>query len=213
VTDVRVPAAAGHPEEAAREPGPPAPGSAPRGRRPARGGPFGMLQWARWGWRQLTSMRTALILLFLLALGSVPGSVLPQQGIDPQAVQQYYAAHPALAPWLARFSLFNVFGAPWFAAIYLLLFLSLAGCVVPRTFRMAFAARQQPPRAPRNLSRLPLVSTMASPLAADAALAASRRKRATCGRPATCYSTSRCWRCWSRSAWAGCLATRRTVCS
>ena len=97
MTDVRVPAAAGHPEEAAREPGPPAPGSAPRGRRPARGGPFGMLQWARWGWRQLTSMRTALILLFLLALGSVPGSVLPQQGIDPQAVQQYYAAHPALS--------------------------------------------------------------------------------------------------------------------
>ena len=81
----------------------------------------------RWAWRQLTSMRTALVLLFLLALGSVPGSVLPQQGIDPQAVQQYYAAHPSLAPLLARLSLFNVFAAPWFAAIYLLLFLSLAG--------------------------------------------------------------------------------------
>jgi len=118
-------------------------------------------------------MRTALILLFLLALGSVPGSVLPQQGIDPQAVQQYYAAHPALAPWLARFSLFNVFAAPWFAAIYLLLFLSLAGCVIPRTFRLAGAARQQPPRAPRNLSRLPLLRTMASPLGPEAALAAS----------------------------------------
>ncbi len=130
-----------------------------------------MLDWARWGWRQLTSMRTALILLFLLALGSVPGSVLPQQGINPQAVQQYYAAHPALAPWLARFSLFNVFAAPWFAAIYLLLFLSLAGCVIPRTFRQFGAARQQPPRAPRNLSRLPLSVTVTSPLAPDAALA------------------------------------------
>jgi cytochrome c biogenesis protein len=173
VTEVRFPAATGPPEEATGEPDLQAPGPAPRGRRPARAGPFGILPWARWGWRQLTSMRTALILLFLLALGSVPGSVLPQQGIDPQAVQQYYAAHPALAPWLARFSLFNVFGAPWFAAIYLLLFLSLAGCVVPRTFRLAGAARQQPPRAPRNLSRLPLVSTMASPLGADAALAAS----------------------------------------
>jgi cytochrome c biogenesis protein len=173
VTEVRVPAATGPPEEATGEPDLRAPGPAPRGRRPARAGPFGILPWARWGWRQLTSMRTALILLFLLALGSVPGSVLPQQGIDPQAVQQYYAAHPALAPWLARFSLFNVFGAPWFAAIYLLLFLSLAGCVVPRTFRLAGAARQQPPRAPRNLSRLPLVSTMASPLGTDAALAAS----------------------------------------
>jgi cytochrome c biogenesis protein len=173
VTEVHVPPATGHPEEATSEPDLQASGPVPRGSRPAPAGPFGILPWARWGWRQLTSMRTALILLFLLALGSVPGSVLPQQGIDPQAVQQYYAAHPALAPWLARFSLFNVFGAPWFAAIYLLLFLSLAGCVVPRTFRLAFAARQQPPRAPRNLSRLPLVSTMASPLAADAALAAS----------------------------------------
>jgi len=118
-------------------------------------------------------MRTALILLFLLALASVPGSVLPQQGINPQAVQQYYAAHPSLAPWLARFSLFNVFAAPWFAAIYLLLFLSLAGCVIPRTFRQVGSARQQPPRAPRNLSRLPLASRMSSALPADEALAAA----------------------------------------
>jgi cytochrome c biogenesis protein len=111
--------------------------------------------WLRWMWRQLTSMRTALVLLFLLAVASVPGSVIPQQGIDPAAVAQYYAAHPALAPVLARLSLFNVFAAPWFAAIYLLLFLSLAGCVLPRTFRLVGSARQQPPRAPRNLSRLP----------------------------------------------------------
>jgi cytochrome c biogenesis protein len=116
---------------------------------------FGIRGWLRWGWRQLTSMRTALILLFLLAVASVPGSLLPQQGIDPAAVQQYYAAHPALAPWLARLSLFNVFAAPWFAAIYLLLFLSLAGCVVPRTYRLARSARALPPPAPRNLSRLP----------------------------------------------------------
>jgi cytochrome c biogenesis protein len=114
-------------------------------------------------------MRTALVLLFLLALASVPGSVLPQQGIDPSAVSQYYASHPALAPILAKFSLFNVFAAPWFAAIYLLLFLSLAGCVVPRTFRLAGSARQQPPRAPRNISRLPLaVSYQTSAAPADA---------------------------------------------
>jgi cytochrome c biogenesis protein len=135
--------------------------------------PFGGLKWGRWAWRQLTSMRTALVLLFLLALASVPGSVLPQEGIDPQAVQQYYAAHPSLAPWLARLSLFSVFAAPWFAAVYLLLFLSLAGCVIPRTFRLVGAARQQPPRAPRNLARLPLVARERSPLPPDEALAAA----------------------------------------
>src|SRR3979409_773956 len=122
-----------------------------------RGDGFGpyLVALARRGWRQLTSMRTALVLLFLLAVASVPGSLLPQQGIDPAAVQQYYVSHPALAPWLARLSLFNVFAAPWFAAIYLLLFASLAGCVVPRTFRLAGSARTLPPRAPRHLARLP----------------------------------------------------------
>jgi len=131
---------------------------------------LGLTGWPRWAWRQLTSMRTALILLFLLAVASVPGSVLPQQGIDPSAVTQYYAAHPSLAPILGRLSLFNVFAAPWFAAIYLLLFLSLAGCVLPRTFRLVGSARQQPPRAPRNLARLPLSASFQSALAPQAAL-------------------------------------------
>src|SRR5256714_11299268 len=126
-------------------------------------------------WRQLTSMRTALVLLFLLAVASVPGSVLPQQGIDPQAVQQYYAAHPALAPLLDRLSLFNVFASPWFAAIYLLLFASLAGCVIPRTFRLVGSARALPPRAPRHLSRLPRSAEYVTPPPpADAAEVAAR---------------------------------------
>jgi cytochrome c biogenesis protein len=127
--------------------------------------------WLRWGWRQLTSMRTALVLLFLLAVGSVPGSVLPQQGVDPAGVQQYFAAHPSLAPWLNHLGLFNVFAAPWFAAIYLLLFTSLAGCVVPRTFRLAGSARTPPPHAPRHLRRLPHSGTYPSALPPEAAVA------------------------------------------
>ncbi len=120
-------------------------------------------------------MRTALVLLFLLAVASVPGSVLPQQGIDPAAVTQYYAAHPALAPILARLSLFNVFAAPWFAAIYLLLFASLAGCVLPRTFRLVGSARQLPPQAPRNLARLPLSASYRTDLPPGAALESARQ--------------------------------------
>jgi cytochrome c biogenesis protein len=127
-----------------------------------RAGRLGPLGWLRWGWRQLTSMRTALILLFLLALASVPGSVLPQEGIDPAAVTQYYTSHPSLAPILNDFSLFSVFAAPWFAAIYLLLFTSLAGCVLPRTLRLVGQARQKPPRAPSNLARLPLHASYAT---------------------------------------------------
>jgi len=164
VTGVRTP-----PARRAPRPGP----GAPEGPAGTPASSFGIWDWARWAWLQLTSMRTALVLLFLLALGSVPGSVLPQEGIDPQAVQQYYAAHPSLAPLLARLSLFDVFASPWFAAIYLLLFASLAGCVIPRTFRLAGSARQPPPQAPANLSRLPLTARHETTLPPDEALAAA----------------------------------------
>ncbi|HSR83890.1 MAG TPA: cytochrome c biogenesis protein ResB [Streptosporangiaceae bacterium] len=148
---------------------------------------FGLVGWLRWAWRQLTSMRTALILLFLLALASVPGSVLPQEGIDPAAVSQYYQSHPALAPILNRLSLFSVFAAPWFAAIYILLFMSLAGCVLPRTIRLVGSARQRPPRAPSNLARLPAATsyttarTPGSALESAAALLGRRRFRLRTG--------------------------------
>jgi cytochrome c biogenesis protein len=146
-------------------PGPRSPGT----------GAFGISDWLKWAWRQLTSMRIALVLLFLLALGSVPGSILPQEGADAPGVQQYFTAHPDLAPWLNRLGLFNVFAAPWFAAIYLLLFASLIGCVIPRTFRLAGSARTLPPRAPRHLLRLPRSAEYVTALPpADAAEVAAR---------------------------------------
>jgi cytochrome c biogenesis protein len=129
------------------------------------------LPWWRWAWRQITSMRTALILLFLLAMGAIPGSLIPQSGNDPAQVQQYYTSHPGLAPWLNRFGLFDVYGSPWFAAIYLLLFISLIGCVVPRTFRLAGQSRTPPPKAPRFLKRLPHSASYASPLPPEEAVA------------------------------------------
>jgi cytochrome c biogenesis protein len=113
--------------------------------------------WAlvRNSWRQLTSMRTALILLFLLAVAAIPGSVFPQRAVSPEQVQRYYTAHPQLAPWLARFGGFAVYASPWFAAIYLLLFTSLVGCVLPRLLDHVRALRLAPPDAPRRLERLP----------------------------------------------------------
>jgi cytochrome c biogenesis protein len=168
MTDVRAPES--DPFDPAAEPDDqPRPGPA------SPGGTFGFADWLKWAWRQLTSMRIALVLLFLLALGSVPGSMLPQQGTNPAGVQQYFTSHPALAPWLNHFGLFNVFGAPWFAAIYLLLFASLVGCVVPRTFRLVGSARALPPRAPRHLARLPRSAEYATALPpADAVEVAAR---------------------------------------
>lgn len=116
--------------------------------------------WAllRNSWRQLTSMRTALILLFLLAVAAIPGSVFPQRAVDSQRVTDYYQAHPQLAPWLERLGGFEVYGSPWFASIYLLLFASLIGCVTPRLRDHFRALRQAPPEAPKRLERLPVSS-------------------------------------------------------
>ena len=116
---------------------------------------FGLREWGRWFWRQLTSMRVALILLFLLAVASIPGSLFPQRGIDPLAVDQYLDENPTIGPWLDRLSMFDVFTAPWFAAIYLLLCISLAGCIIPRTIDHARALRRPPPPAPARLDRMP----------------------------------------------------------
>jgi cytochrome c biogenesis protein len=115
-------------------------------------GPVGMMRWA---WRQLTSMRTALLLLLLLAIGAVPGSIWPQRNIDAGRVADYLTRHRSTGPWLDRLGFFDVYASPWFAAIYLLLFVSLVGCVGPRSKIHWRALRAQPPVAPLRLERLP----------------------------------------------------------
>ena len=107
------------------------------------------------GWRALTSMGTALVLLFLLAVGAVPGALLPQRSLNESKVRQYIADHPTLAPWLDRLQLFDVFSSFWFTAIYVLLFVSLVGCLTPRTVEHLRSLRATPVPAPRNLGRLP----------------------------------------------------------
>ncbi|MBL7260886.1 cytochrome c biogenesis protein ResB [Paractinoplanes lichenicola] len=154
-----------------------APASSPPPRRPNRA-------WAllRNSWRQLTSMRTALVLLFLLAIAAIPGSVFPQRSVNAERVTQYYQAHPDLAPWLERLGGFSVYASPWFASIYLLLFTSLIGCVVPRLLDHVRALRQAPPDAPKRLDRLPQSAPQWSRSGAPAEVARSvaeglRRRR------------------------------------
>lgn len=131
-------------------------GSATQPPRPPSSPPaLSAVELSRWAWRQLTSMRTALVLLFLLALAAVPGSVVPQQNIDAVKVADWQDAHPALTPVYRWLGLFDVFGSVWFSAIYILLMVSLLGCIVPRLRIYWRGFRARPPRAPRILSRLP----------------------------------------------------------
>jgi cytochrome c biogenesis protein len=116
--------------------------------------------WARWTWRQLTSMRTALLLLLMLAVAAVPGSVFPQRSADPNGVAQYFDNYPEVAPILDAVQLFDVYTSAWFSAIYILLFISLIGCVVPRTGVHWNNLRSAPPAAPKLFSRMPAHATV-----------------------------------------------------
>jgi cytochrome c biogenesis protein len=99
-------------------------------------------------------MRNALILLLLLGLASIPGSIYPQRTQSPLKVREYFETNPEFAKWLDRFYLFDVYGSPWFSAIYILLFVSLIGCVVPRTWHYAKEALRKPAPPPSSLKQL-----------------------------------------------------------
>ena len=115
----------------------------------------GVVATARNTWRALTSMGTALVLLFLLALGAIPGALLPQRSLNAGKVDEYLATQREIGPWLNRLQAFDVFSSFWFTAIYALLFVSLVGCLTPRMVEHARSLRATPVPAPRNLARLP----------------------------------------------------------
>jgi len=77
---------------------------------------LGFVGWMRFGWRQLTSMRTALLLLLLLAIAAVPGSLVPQRSSDPNGVTQYFSDNPRLAPILDSVQMFDVYTSAWFSS-------------------------------------------------------------------------------------------------
>lgn len=142
-------------ESAAEAAGPPGDFDPPAVSDPGRAPGLGPLELLRWCWRQLTSMRTALLLLLLLALAAVPGSVVPQSNLAARQVAEWQADHPTLGPLYERLGLFSVYDSAWFSAIYLLLMVSLVGCILPRSAVYWRALRTPPPPTPRNLDRLP----------------------------------------------------------
>lgn len=135
---------------------------------------LGVVGYLRFFWRQLTSMRTALVLLLLLALAAVPGSLVPQRSSDPNGVLQYETENPDAFKVLDALGVFSTFGSPWFSAIYLLLFVSLVGCIIPRTKHHLDALRARPPKTPARLGRLVGFTERASTADAETAVAEAR---------------------------------------
>ncbi|MGW1814316.1 cytochrome c biogenesis protein ResB [Streptomyces sp. NPDC002125] len=155
--------------------------TAPREESTASVPAMGVIGWARWFWRQLTSMRVALILLFLLSLGAIPGSLIPQNSVDELKVQTFKEAHTTVTPVYEALQFFDVYSSVWFSAIYILLFISLIGCIVPRTGQFIGQLRGRPPGAPRKLTRLPAYTTWRTEAAPEevraAALTILRKRR------------------------------------
>ncbi|WP_020016016.1 cytochrome c biogenesis protein ResB [Promicromonospora sukumoe] len=141
---------------------------------------LGLVGTLRWMWRQLTSMRVALMLLMLLAVAAVPGSVLPQRNQDAAGVIEYLADHPTAGEWLDKAGFFDVYSSVWFSAIYILLFVSLVGCILPRSAAHYRALRGRPPRVPSRFNRFPAKATATTDAtpeeAADAVAARLRGK-------------------------------------
>lgn len=135
----------------------------------AEGPRLGLRGWLRWMWRQVTSMRLALVLLLLLGLASIPGSFIPQWPNSAAAARDFIQRHGALGEWLDRLGFLDVFGSAWFTAIYLLLFASLIGCIVPRSLTYLRALRAPVAQVPRSLRRYDLAQTTVDGTPAEAA--------------------------------------------
>ncbi|CRK55323.1 Ccs1/ResB-related putative cytochrome C-type biogenesis protein [Alloactinosynnema sp. L-07] len=100
-------------------------------------------------------MRTALTLLFLLALGAMPGALLPQRSLNAGKVDEFIAENGWWGRFLDDLQFYDVYASVWFSAVYLLLFVSLVGCLLPRTWAYFQQTRARPVLTPRNLARMP----------------------------------------------------------
>lgn len=126
---------------------------------PIRGPKLGAFEFLRFTWRLLTSMRTAIVLLVLVAVAAIPGSIVPQRLADPNGVSTFKNANPDLYNIYESLQLFDVFTSVWFSAIYLLLFVSLIGCILPRIRHHWSVLRTEPAEIPKSWTRLPVRST------------------------------------------------------
>ena len=132
-----------------------------------------VVEFLRWSWGQLTSMRTALALLFLLAIAAIPGSMIPQTSVSPIQVLDFKREHPTLDKIFEPLGMYHVYTSAAFSAVYLLLFVSLIGCILPRIAKYLRGVRKPPPRLPARVDRLPSTDTGPIAVPTDVALDAA----------------------------------------
>lgn len=119
-------------------------------------------------------MRTALVLLLILALASIAGSLVPQVGLADARISQIAQQHPLRFEIYARLGLFDVYGSWWFTLVYTLLLISLVTCLFPRT-RATFRAIRSRPVPVSDIDAMRHYAEVAVMSQPSTAIAAARR--------------------------------------
>ena len=128
------------------------------------------------GWRRFRSMRTALILLGVLALAAALAGLVPQEPNVPEAADRFLRTVPWLRAVCETLGLFDVYGSWWFQGVLALLVIVLVACLLPRTG--ALIRHQRTIGRPPEHARFPSMARrteMATALAPDVALDRVRR--------------------------------------
>ena len=148
-------------------------------------GPGGFV-WSsvRMGWRWLTRMKTALYLLAALGVLSLVATVVPQEPNVPGTVSSWRAGTEgpgrAVATLLDGLGAFDMYGAPLFLALLMLLFLSLTACLAPRVRAWWRLTRYGRPPATRHLGSHPeqhTFPTSRTPAQVESAVRTELRRR------------------------------------
>ena len=116
----------------------------------ARGGektPGDRIKFYLWReWKTLARMRTAVILLAIVAGLSIIATELPQRAIQPERASGWIQAHALIGPWFDRLGFFAVYESWPLIAAVVLLYVSLGNCVITRGLALYRRWRRKLPR-------------------------------------------------------------------
>ena len=106
-------------------------------------------RWLLREWKTLAKMKTAVILLAIVAAFSIIATMLPQRVLQPQKTLDYIQAHRVLGPFFDDLGLFAVYESWLFLVPLILMYVSLGNCVLVRSRAMYRRWRRGLPRNPQ----------------------------------------------------------------
>ncbi|MFN2466171.1 MAG: cytochrome c biogenesis protein ResB [Candidatus Dormibacteria bacterium] len=118
-------------------------------RRRGEGIPAAVRFYAWREWRTLARMKTAVILLAIVAGLSIVATLLPQKALQPQRASDWIQAHQVLGAPFDRLGLFSVYESWVFIVPLVLMYVSLGNCVFTRSRAMYRRWRRGLPRGPQ----------------------------------------------------------------